>query len=144
MIIGRKVLTWIKTFQHIDTERAVVRRFGLVAALFFAVASLVIFFKHRHPSVLMTTVSLLFLLLAIVKPAVLKYIYITSMRVACALSWLNIRLLLCIMFYFVFSFVGVLMRVFRIDLLDRSLEPDSDSYWKCKDIKGPSDYSKQF
>ena len=129
----------------VKADKTTLRKFGLIMALGFALISLLIFVKHKH-SVVPTAVMALFLVLvAIIVPAWLKYLHIIWMRLAYILSWVNTRLLLSIIFYLVFSPVGLLMRLFRIDLLERNFGPFIDSYWKPKAEEKflPKDYHRQ-
>ncbi|MFH1191633.1 MAG: SxtJ family membrane protein [Candidatus Omnitrophota bacterium] len=75
----------------------------------------------------------------------LKYIYILWMRLAYILSWINTRILLGIIFYLVFSPVGLFVRLFRIDPLERNFGRLKHSYWKPKAGKEslPVDYHRQ-
>lgn len=129
----------------IKTDRATLRKFGLMMALGFVLISLIIFTKHKHSLTLTVVAALSWMLTAIFAPGLLKYIYIFWMKLAYILSWINTRLLLCIIFYLVFSPVGLFMRLFRVNLLERKLGGFNDSYWKPK-ANGrslPADYHRQ-
>ncbi len=130
----------------IKTDRATLRKFGLTMAACFAVITTIIFLRHKHSTVITSLISLSFLLFAATIPALLKYFYITLMKFAFILGWFNTRLLLCVIFYLVFSPIGLLMRLFKIDLLDRRFNRTSQSYWKPKEKKVFSaiDYERQF
>ncbi|MDP3041954.1 MAG: SxtJ family membrane protein [Candidatus Omnitrophota bacterium] len=79
------------------------------------------------------------------RTTLLKYIYILWMRLAYILSWVNTRILLVIIFYLVFSPIGLFMRLFRIDPLERKFRRLNVSYWKPKAGKRvlPTDYHRQ-
>ena len=132
--------------ENIKTDKATLSKFGLMMGLFFAIIALVIFIKHRQSTVPVTVISLIFLLMTISMPSLLKYFYIVWMKLTFMLSWFNTRVLLCAIFYFVFSPAGLIMRIFRVDPLKRKFAPGTTSYWKVKDKKESvsEDYSKQF
>jgi len=132
--------------EKIKTDKLVLRKFGLTMALLFAIAAAVIFLKHRQLAPSITIISVLFLLGGLSIPCSLKYPYITWMKLAFILSWFNTRLLLCVIFYFIFSPIGLIMRLFRVDLLERKAMPGRISYWKRKDNKEhlPENYERQF
>lgn len=115
-------------------------------AVCFTVITLIVFLKHKHSTNLTSVLALSFLLLGVGLPSSLKYVYIAWMRLAFILGWVNTRLLLCLIFYIIFSLVGLLMRLLRIDLLERKLNRSCDSYWKLKEAKkfAPADYERQF
>lgn len=68
------------------------------------------------------------------------------MRFALVLSWVNTRLILLIIFYLIFTPIGLAMRLFGIDLLERKSDKNKKSYWKKKEKKSFSrlDYERQF
>lgn len=131
--------------EKIKTDRIGLRKFGFLMASGFVLISLFVFVKHKHYLASTVVIALFFMLAAIFVPALLKYPYIFWMRLARILSWINTRLLLGIIFYLIFSPVGLLMRLFRIDLLARDFGPGIDSYWKPKSGKRalPVDYHRQ-
>ncbi|MFA5144382.1 MAG: SxtJ family membrane protein [Candidatus Omnitrophota bacterium] len=130
----------------IKTDKNILRNFGLIMALCFAGITLILFLRDKHSLILTGVVSLFFLLLTLCAPALLKYFYIPWMKLAFVLSWLNTRLLLCFIFYFIFSPIGLIMRLFRVDLLERKFDRSRGSYWKPKENKQflPADYERQF
>jgi hypothetical protein len=129
----------------IKTDKITLKKFGFLMAGFFFFISLVIFIKHRQISLPTIVIALLFAGMAIFIPALLKYFYIVWLKLAYLLSWLNTRLLLCVIFYCIFTPIGLFMRLFRIDLLERKFDNASGSYWKTKADKRilPNDYHRQ-
>jgi len=130
----------------IKTDKNTLRKFGLTMAVCFAVITLIIFFRHKHSTAPTSIIALFFLLFALSIPALLKYFYIAWMKLAFILGWFNTRLLLCLIFYFIFLPVGLVMRLFRVDPLDRKFNRGISSYWKPKEKKefSMADYERQF
>ena len=132
--------------ENIKTDKEVLRKFGLIMGSFFLIAAAALFIKHRQSVLPAAIIALAFFLIAISIPSLLKYLYIVWMKLAFILSWFNTRLLLCAIFYLVLSPVGLIMRIFRVDFLERRFNPGLDSYWKAREKKQllPEDYTKQF
>jgi len=130
----------------IETDKATLRKFDLTIALCFALITLIIFSKNKHFTAPAFTISLFFLLAAVFAPGLSKYFYIGWMKLAFILGWINVRLLLCVIFYFIVLPTGLIMRLFKVKLLERKFDPDIPSYWKPKEDKGfsPIDYERQF
>jgi len=122
------------------------RKFGITMGIVFLVIASFIFIKRHQIVVSISVISLGFFILALLIPARLKPIYCLWMRFAAVLSWINTRLILVILFYFVFTPMGLAMRVFGMDALDRKIDRSKDSYWKKKEKKdfNPLDYERQF
>ena len=74
----------------------------------------------------------------------LKQIYKAWMCFARILSWINTRIILVILFYLIFAPIGLVMRLLKIDLLER--HKDKESYWKNKERIdfNPLNYERRF
>ena len=74
----------------------------------------------------------------------LKPVYKIWMRFASVLAWINTRIVLVVLFYLVFTPVGLAMRLFKIDLLERN--KIKESYWKEKEKIdfNPLNYERRF
>ncbi len=136
----------MKIMNKIKADKAALRRFGLTMSVSFAVITLVIFLKKGEVTVIAPAISLILLIAALISPIILSYVYIFWMKLAFLLGWLNTRLLLCIIFYAVFAPVGLILRLFRVDPLERRLDEGISSYWKPKEDKRfmAVDYERQF
>ncbi|MDF1564396.1 MAG: SxtJ family membrane protein [Deltaproteobacteria bacterium] len=70
-----------------------------------------------------------FLALALVWPRALGPIYGPWMKLGHVLGRINAYILLTLLFFLVFAPLGLLMRLFGWDPLQRRLERDAPSYW---------------
>ena len=122
------------------------RKFGVTMGIAFLVITLLMLIRHRHSVVPASIISALFFLFAFLFPSVLKPVYVFWMKLAFVLGWINTRLILIIIFYILFTPVGLIMRLFRADLLDRKIERSKNSYWKRREKKAfnPADYERLF
>ena len=131
--------------EKLKFDRRVLRKFGITMAIaFFAISSL-FFLRQKHAAAVENLIaSCVFLISGLVYPVLLKPAYIIWMRFAFLLGWINTRIILIILFYLVFTPAGLLMRLFRVDLLERKNK--TDSYWKKKEKTGggPLDYERRF
>lgn len=122
------------------------RKFAITMGIaFFAIAAFIII-RHRRftPSALI--ISLLFFIFAFINPNLLKPLYILWMRFAFVLGWFNTRLILFVIFYLFLTPIGIGMKLFGVDLLDRKIEKNKITYWKKKERRTfrPLDYESQF
>jgi len=76
----------------------------------------------------------------------LKPLYALWMKFALVLSWINTRLILIILFYLVFTPIGLILKLLRKDLLDKKIIKAEKSYWRKKEKNelGLVAYEKQF
>jgi uncharacterized protein involved in cysteine biosynthesis len=68
------------------------------------------------------------------------------MKVGSVMTWIITRFFLLIIFYFLFTPMGLIIKLLRIDFLDRKIDRRKESYWKEKekDTLGKLGYEKQF
>ena len=69
-----------------------------------------------------------FLLAAAAAPASLVPVHSAWLRIGHALGWINTRIILGLMFYTVFFFVAVLMKLLGKDPMSRKIDKTLDSY----------------
>ncbi len=111
--------------------RGDLRRFGIVLAallallggyLWYVGAIGVAQFVHATSLVLLGT--------GLILPVALKPIYFPYMWLARMVAFVNIHLLLGLVFYTLFTLTGFVMRLLGRDPLDRKIAPDAESYWQ--------------
>ena len=83
---------------------------------------------------------------ALVSPRPLGPAFRCWMALARALGWVMTRLLLSIMFYLVFTPIGLIMRLIRRDVLHRDFNSSKSSFWIPKEDPkdGLERYTRQF
>jgi len=132
--------------EKLNLDKNTLKKFGITMGIAFLVITLFILIRHRH-SILVTSIALsIFFILAFVAPILLKPIYIFWMKLAFILGWINTRLILFIIFYLIFTPVGLVMKLLGVDLLDRRIDKEKESYWREKEKRdfNPLDYERRF
>jgi len=119
--------------ERLNLDKRNLRKFGMTMAIVFSIITILILIRHRHSILPTAIISVIFFVSALVMPNSLKTIYIIWMKLAFFLSWINTRLILFIIFYLVFTPMGLVIRLFGIDLLDRKIEKKRQSYWKKRE-----------
>jgi multisubunit Na+/H+ antiporter MnhG subunit len=126
-------------------DKITLKSFGITMGVVFFVLAGIFFFKQKHFFMRNNLiVAGVFILAGLVLPILLKPIYIVWMRLAFILGWVNTRLILIILFYLVFTPLALLMRLFKIDLLERKNK--DITYWKKKEKTdfNISNYERRF
>jgi lysylphosphatidylglycerol synthetase-like protein (DUF2156 family) len=124
-----------------------IRTFGIGLAVILAVIGSLLFYKHGHPKYLwLYGVSGILLLMALAAPNLLAPIYRGWSKVAHVIGWFNTRLLLALIYYTMFTPIGLLSKLFRKDLLDCKWEPQATTYWIERETNQQSrqNYERQF
>lgn len=138
-------MNWI-SMENIDLGKNNLKKFGITMGFAFLTITLFIFLRHRHSVLPTSIISAVFFILAFVFPSALRLFYIFWMKLAFLLSWINTRLILIAVFYLLFTPIGLSMRLFGADLLDKKMGDKKDSYWKKKEKNeaDPHNLEKQF
>jgi Saxitoxin biosynthesis operon protein SxtJ len=106
------------------------RNFGLVTgALFVFVFGLILPWTRHHAVPFWPwLLGSLLCSCALLAPRSLKWIFIVWRRVGVVLGWINSRIVLTAIFFFVMVPTGFLLRLFREDPMARTMDPDSPTY----------------
>lgn len=110
------------------------RNFGFTMAGAFCVLSLLAYFKRDEISFTMVGISLLFLVLAVFTPRILKFPRKWWILLGDKLGFINSYIILTVIFFIMFVPIGLLLRLFKGDILNLRLSKVS-SYWIKSDDK---------
>ena len=66
--------------------------------------------------------------LALILPVILKPLYVVWMYIGFVLGWINTRIILCILFYVLFTPAALVMKIFRKDPMHRKITETAKSY----------------
>lgn len=132
--------------EEIKMDRKSLRKFGITMCVCLLIICLIIFMRKRYISIPLVWISGLFLIVGVLFAKLLRPIFIAWMQLAKVLSWVNTRLLLLILFYLLFTPIGLFMRLFGKDPLEREIDKKKDSYWQKKenDKFSALNYERQF
>jgi hypothetical protein len=122
------------------------RSFGLIFAVVFAAVGLWPLFDAGAPRLWALIAAGLFLLLALVMPAILAPLNRAWLRLADLLQKIISPIVLALLFFSVVMPVGLIMRFLGKDLLRLEPDPEAESYWIQRSPPGPppATMDKQF
>ena len=125
-------MTELKSYWGIAVpSRGDLRRFGIVlAALLALIGGYLWYVGAIGIAQLVHAASLVLLGTGLTLPVALKPIYFPYMWLARMVAFVNIHLLLALVFYTLFTLIGLGMRLLGRDPLDRKIAPDAESYWQ--------------
>jgi len=124
-------------------DKISLRSFGLTMGWVLLVIAGLFFLRHKPLAAANFLIaSCGFFITGLVYPVLLKFIYIAWMHLAFILGWINTRIILVILFYLVFSPIGLLLRIFKVDVLETKNK--SKTYWKKKEKSNLLSYERRF
>jgi hypothetical protein len=119
------------------------RSFGKGLALILVVIAVVQYLKHVALFPYFFTAGAIIMIVALTCPFLLKPLYILFSCVGQLLGWVMTRLILSVLFFIIFTFIGWTMRLFGKRFLDIQFPQQKTTLWIEKDKKG-SNYTEQF
>jgi Saxitoxin biosynthesis operon protein SxtJ len=123
------------------------RQFAGLGVVFFGGAALWQAFGRGHIGLATSLggLSLLFAVTGLAAPQSLRLIYVGWMILAFPIGWTVSLLMLTIIYYGLFTPIGLVFRLIGRDPLDRTKHPGATSYWAPKPAPDKlSRYFKQF
>ena len=106
------------------------RQFGIVLGLIL-IALGGIHFKKGNDAIFpwLLTIGLISVVTGTFLPGILRPIYTVFTKVTNAIGWFNTRVILILVYYFILSPIGLVMRLFGKDPLDRNIDKKIETYW---------------
>ena len=121
--------------------------FGLIFLAFFGLIGGLMWFKFQRPGMARWVfgcagaVTLLYYAV----PPFRRLLYLAWMYAAYPIGWVMSHVVLGIVFYLVFTPIGLIMRLFGKDPMQRGFRDDGGSYWREHDPhRQPGRYFRQF
>lgn len=122
----------IRDLQRLDTHRDTLRKFSFVISISLFLIAAVLFIKGNNLFVVLFLIGAIVLAIGQIKTMVLKYVYLGWMAIAITVGWVISRIFITVIFYFIITPWGIVLRLFRKDLLDQKINTSAVTYWKEK------------
>jgi len=130
--------------RHQDKKKQL-RHFGLiVGGIFAAIGLWPVLFRAQGPRLWALALAVALVVPALVLPRSLTYVHRGWMAVGEALGWINTRIILSVIFYALVTPMGILMRRFGRDPMQRRFEPDATTYRVPKSSRTAAHMTRQF
>jgi len=120
-----------------EVEGSSDRSFGLVFAAVFAILGVLPMFKSHSPRWWSFGVALAFAIVALVMPSILSGLNKLWMKLGLLLAKIVSPIALGILFYLVFTPIGLLMRLAGKDPMRLKSDANARSYWITREPPGP-------
>ncbi len=122
------------------------RSFGLmVGGVFAAMGLWPVLFRGDDPRLWALVLASLLVIPALVLPMSLGPVYRGWMAVGCVLGWINTRVILGVIFYGLFTPIGLVRRfLLAKDSTTRRFEPEADTYRVVRQPRPSSHMKRQF
>jgi len=133
----------IEEIKNIKTNKKEIRKFGFLMGGVLIVIAIFLLWKGSSYYQTVFLIGILFGILGLIIPMILKPIYIIWMTFATILGWIMTRVILTVLFYLIVTPIGLIAWIFGAKFLDLSWNKNVNSYWNKRE-KIVSDIEKQF
>ena len=132
--------------KNIKSEKSYLRNFGITVGIILLIISGFLFWKENESFQIFLIVGVTFLLTAVAIPVFLKPVYVPWMAFAHILGWFMTRVILSLLFYVVFTSIGLTLRFFGKQFLELRWDKSKESYWnfRTNEHLKKENYEKQF
>ncbi len=132
--------------KNIKSGKKDLRNFGLTFGVVLGFLGGLLWWKGKDTYTIFIILSLAFFFLGSAAPNLLKPLQKAWMALAVVLGWFMTKVILCILFYLVFTPIGFGARLFGKKFLDLKMDNSPKSYWHYRKSE-PFDrnsYDRQF
>lgn len=113
-----------------ENDAKQLRNFGFILASGIMMLFGVLFplLKHKPSSIWPWTIAIGLFLIAFFLPKSLKFIYTPWMKLGVILGWVNTRIILGFIFFFIMTPISLVLRCIKHDPLNRTLDNNIPTY----------------
>ncbi len=111
------------------------RKFGKTMGVVLLLIGFILNFLSSNYATAFIATGGLLLVLGAFLPLLLRPVFVLWMSFALILGFIMTRFLLGLIFFLIFSPIGLVFRLIKKDHLDEAIDPDASSYWRIRDSK---------
>ena len=132
--------------KNIKNEKNDIQKFGITIGIILMIIAGFLFWKEKESFQIFLAIGITLFFTAIAIPVVLKPVYWIWMIFAIILGWFMTRLILSLLFYVIFTPIGLTLRFFGKQFLELRWDKSKESYWnfKTNERLQNENYEKQF
>ena len=136
----------LEEIKNIKSEKSDLRKFGITFGIILLIVSGFLFWKEKESFQIFLAIGIILFLTAITIPVILKPVYWIWMIFATILGWIMTPVILSLLFYVVFTSIGLTLRLFGKQFLELRLDKSKVSYWNYRNNGNiqKENYEKQF
>ena len=136
----------IEELKSIKSEKSDLRKFGITIGVILLIIAGFLFWSGKESLQILFVLGAVLLVLGFTIPVILKPIYWVWMIFATILGWIMTRVILSLLFYLIFTPIGLVARLFGKQFIELKWDDSKDSYWNYRSKKYimNDEYEKQF
>ena len=119
----------LEEIKNIKSEKKDLRNFGITFGVVLGILSGLLWWKGKDTYTVFAILSIGFFFFGFVLPTLLKPLQKLWMMFAVVMGWFMTRLILSILFYIVFTCIGLVFRLFGKKFLNLTIDKSKKSCW---------------
>ena len=136
----------LEEIKNIKYEKSDLRKFGITIGIILMIIVGFLFWKEKESFQIFLAIGITLFFTAIAIPSVLKPVYWIWMIFAIILGWFMTRVILSLLFFLIFTSIGLTLRLFGNQFLELRWDKSKESYWnyRTNEHLKKENYEKQF
>ncbi len=137
---------FLEEIRNIKSGKKDLRNFGITIGIALGLIAGLLWWKGKDTYNIFVILSLVFIFFGLTLPSFLKPLQKAWMTLAVILGWFMTRVILSVLFYFLFTGIGLGGRLFGKQFLNLKMDGSKKSYWNYREPKpfNKNDYERQF
>lgn len=131
---------------HIDKSDKAVKKTSVTVGIVLLIITFTLWYYGKTSFIYFGAVGGLFIILSYIAVPLLRPFHMAWMMLALILGWFMSRVILIILFYLVFTPIGLAAKIFGKRFLEMKIDKSAETYWEKREsiAKQPIDYERQF
>ena len=136
----------LEEIKEIKSDKKELRKFGYTVGIALLIIGFALLYFGKPSYIYFICCGTLLCVVGLIYPSILKYIHKVWMGLSVVLGFIMTRVILTILFYFVFMPLRFIARIFGKKFIDLSFKAEAGSYWNKRELKKyePIDTERQF
>ena len=136
----------LEEIKNIKSKKSDLRKFGITIGVILLIIAGFLFWKEKESFQIFLAIGITLFLTAITIPFILKPVYWIWMFFATILGWIMTRVILSLLFYIIFTPIGLILRFFGKQFLELRWDKSKESYWnfRINEHLKKENYEKQY
>lgn len=136
----------LEEIKNIKSEKSDLRKFGITIGIVLMIIAGFLFWNEKESFQIFLKVGTILFVLGIAIPVILKPIYWIWMIFATILGWIMTRVILSLLFYVIFTLIGLILRSFGKQFIELNWDKTDSTYWNYRSggVFEKEKYEKQF
>ena len=136
----------LEEIKNIKSEKSDLRKFGITIGVILLIIAVFLFWKENELYKIFLVVGIALCVAGIAIPVILKPIYWIWMILATILGWVMTRLILSLLFYLIFTPIGLIPRILGKKFIELKWNKTDSTYWnyRSRGVYEKEKYEKQF